>query len=429
MAAEGLQELHADNCPVADGAQLQRLRGLGTITLSGTQVGDSTVRELSSLPHLKRLALDGISLSDDAISSLAKLDGLQALDLSSVSSKGIAILATSLSQLEELRVAARNADDIAQLAKFTRLRELDLPIEADVRSWKALSGLSARIRLRSAQPPPANMPLPPNLISVALSGVANVEALAPLLQSKSLERLFLSAGGAALRDLPPSGLPGLREFFLEKEALDDEGLSRLARCPRLEALYISGNRITDGGLAAVRNAQFLHTVELRDTEIGDAACETLLTLPALHCLDLPGTHVTEHGAARLTKAPNLQSLALDGRQVTPLSMHALAQLPSLIELYLYGTEVNTASIELAAGLPRLIELNLTNVKLDAAAVAAIARMSALRVLRLSGFGPADFATALRAARPELVILGRLVPQQVGDGSHRPNPGRVQLRNT
>ena len=107
--------------------------------------------------------------------------------------------------------------------------------------------------------------------------------------------------------------------------------------------------------------------------------------------------------ARLAEARNLQSLALDGRQLTEFSVAALARRRSLIELYLYGRNVDASVIELAARLPRLIELNLLGVALDGAAIPAIAKLPHLRVVRVVGALPRDFAEALQAACPALLI--------------------------
>jgi Leucine-rich repeat (LRR) protein len=88
--------------------------------------------------------------------------------------------------------------------------------------------------------------------------------------------------------------------------IGDEGLRRLARLPKLRALFIDNTRITDAGLAYLETLS-LRRLGLNSTAISDASIPQLAKLRNLERLDVEGAGLTEAGLSRLAAAlPNCQ---------------------------------------------------------------------------------------------------------------------------
>jgi Leucine-rich repeat (LRR) protein len=393
---------------------------LQCLSVAHTRISDAGVLSLRNTRGLQELDLSGNTLRADSLEALSSLVSLERFALRGVSSAAEALkeLSLSLKRLRELELddaSPLGASQLSALASIATLERASLAIDpSDAHAWKALSHLNVSLALSAPEPPP-DAQLPSAIDRYTLSGTISSTGFNQIASCPFLKRLDMDGGGGGLfGDVELTDFPSLRELIGQDISLTDKSLDRLAKCPRLEALYISGNPITDHGVATLGHSPWINTLELRDTKITDASIAVLLSLPRLHCLDVPGTLVTDVGVSQLADAPNLQSLALDGHQVTDRSVEGLSQKLTLVEIYLYGREITPAVIRKLTRLPQLAELVLNNVALGMDAAEAIAACPSLRIVRLGGQFPAALPGALRRLRPDLTV----------DGGHSFASGRV-----
>jgi hypothetical protein len=93
----------------------------------------------------------------------------------------------------------------------------------------------------------------------------------------------------------------LRNLYLNRAAVSDAGLGRVANCSRLRVLYLSGQPITDAGLRHLAGLMALEELNLGGTRITDAGLVHLHGLKNLRKLGLVNTAVTDQGVGRLKK--------------------------------------------------------------------------------------------------------------------------------
>jgi hypothetical protein len=370
------------------------------LNLSGNLIGDSSINALMSLQGIRSLKLAATGASDASVDAILRLELLESLDVSSndISNTAVQRIVENSLRLRELSVSNVEPDSIEGFRNIDRLYISGSGSEAFYEALQAVSGI---VELTASLPPRQRQSLPPRLKNFAVISPIDADALRPIFQSSSIERLSIETEGEAYALLTDSDLPMLRELFAEAQGLTDDSLQRLAARPRLEALFISDNPLSDMGVASLAESRFLHTLELRNTLISGQAIDTLVGLPSLHCLDVPGTGISADAVAKLGNAKVLQSLALDPTQITRASVLGLAQLETLVELYVYGS-ASIQQLGMLQELPSLHELVLFGATFDDPALAsAIASIEKLRHLR--GAVGVNLATALRAVRPDLMI--------------------------
>ena len=110
------------------------------------------------------------------------------------------------------------------------------------------------------------------------------------------------------------------------KGVTDEGLSHLARLPRLRHLNLAGTGITDGGLEVVRRLPTLESIVLTGTRVTDAGMTNLAACENLQAVDLSWTP-TGDGAIRALAGKRKLGIFRSGNNVTDAGLALLHELP------------------------------------------------------------------------------------------------------
>jgi Leucine-rich repeat (LRR) protein len=222
-------------------------------------------------------------------------------------------------------------DGLAHLAGLTRLKELNL---ADCPITDA--GLSS------------------------LSKLTNLEVL-NLASSFGDSPQIKGHGLAAL-----AGLTKLQVLVLDKNLVDDAGLSALQNVKSLRELYLEQTRVVGPGLASLGGLSNLKVLSLNETKIADAGLEGLQGVAGLEVLNLRGSLVCGDGLKHLHGLKNLHTLHLGNTPMTDAGLASLTGLSALQRLILEGTEVSDAGLTTLEGMKRLKRVALTGTKVTEA---------------------------------------------------------------
>lgn len=366
--------------------------------LTKAQDVDAVLACLGAPPHLTRLCLDYcVDLSDGCLSQLAGLTALQELSLvgcellTEVGAQHLGGLTrlTSLSlqtcrhislvplsrlrQLERLDVgwcSGLGDSDAAVLARFTRLRELNL-----ARTQVTDQGLAHLHRLSSI-----------HTLSLAGTRVGD-NALAALLcqlshlQALNLERCTL-AGDAALASLGQHASQ-LKELCLGYTAVSDGGLRHLSNLTQLQVLRLGTCLVGDQGLAVLSRLTQLRKLDISDTSASNDVMPAVAGMLQLECLNLSFTAVNDSGLKWLRGLAQLRCLNLDSRLFSDVGMLSLAQLTSLQCLDLFGARISDVGCASISKLTDLRQLEVCGGGLTDGGVAHLAALSRLEHLSVA----------------------------------------------
>jgi len=162
------------------------------------------------------------------------------------------------------------------------------------------------------------------------NGQADIAAahLALLSGQRTLSTLILSDnawGPSAPIGHLLTGLPNLRELFLENCSLGDEGgaavAAALGKAPALVELHLGGNRLGPSAAAAIGSALStatpLRVLKLSSNDFGDEGAVAIAVVAAVAVLDVSRNGITAAGAAVLlaTAASPLEELVLLGNSL------------------------------------------------------------------------------------------------------------------
>jgi hypothetical protein len=98
------------------------------------------------------------------------------------------------------------------------------------------------------------------------------------------------------------GLTSLKELYLVKTQVGDEGLEHLKGLTALERLYLFKTQVSDAGLEHLKGLTNLERLYLGGTQVTDAGLEHLKELTGLRRLDLRFVQVTDGGVNQLGRA-------------------------------------------------------------------------------------------------------------------------------
>jgi hypothetical protein len=198
-----------------------------------------------------------------------------------------------------------------------------------------------------------------------------------------------------------------------------EGLSWLARLPRLRGLALPRQPITDLDLQPLFSLQSLRSLDLSGTEVegsnfhfarwphletltisqtpfGDKGMHQLVSHSHLRWLALSDTKITSKGLIFLSRLPHLRVLYLDGVSITDNDLQHLQHLRELRYLFLRRTAITGAGLRYLRALPQLEVLNLGSTSLTDAGFSCLPRLPQLRWLAIDNTQITD--TGLRVLR-------------------------------
>jgi len=345
-----------------------RGRLIGADMASGRRVGgDAEIRAAVLLPHLRRLAVSGFGVTPSGVHALASCKTLEELGLENtqIDDTALAELA-SLPRLRSLnlRRSVHLTDAaIETLLRFPKLEQLYLHDNGfsakSLRNLAALQGLRL-LDLRGC--PGVGIEVLreicriPNLTDLRLRGysiddpcmevVANCRAMSAF----TLEEAAVTGKGLSrLADLPIASLT-----LYKCLSIGEDDLAVLARMPHLVRLSLRDMPVRGDFLRFLRDGSQLTELRLYQTMVSDSVGEHLSRLQSLRRLDLSKTLVSDPVTAALAKLTSLEELALAETMVTDQGLLALQALKDLRQLDLSGTiGVTDETIATLEALPKL----------------------------------------------------------------------------
>lgn len=384
---------------------------LEVVDLSNTVIGDATIEALRSAPHLRALALAGTRISDGAATALASLRDLEVLDLGRTRIGKLVASAVGTLPLRELYLgqtdAAAAAAELASLApSIIRLDLSAAPVRDSQLSWlpeaKKLQSLylgdtditdvTARGLSRLS-----------TLRGLDLAGTATSAAvLTTLAALPVLEEIDLA--DTAADDTTARALltrPSLRVLRLDGAAISNRGLRSAPAA--LRELYLSRTKISDDGLAALGPLHELTALGLGDTGLSDASAARISALGQLHTLVLDGVAFTSAGFAQLGALTGLERLLLERTSIDDEAIAALSELRQLRVLHLQDSNLADRGLEVMRGFVRLEELTLGDTQVTRA-IDTLVAWPRLRSLSLYGLSIGDGALTKLAAMRQLRVV-------------------------
>ena len=348
-------------------------RGLRSLDLSGTSIGDAGVEHLRRLPGLKELWLDETSVGDKALAVVSTRTTIEVLGLTgtAVTSVGLKHLA-GLEKLTALHLGDTAIDDraLGLLIAMKQLKRLD--VTATDLSVAARKRLVEALRTCDVQ--------------------VDVDALVKALDDSG-GRMEQALSRIARVTRNPGG--GVKSLNIFDRTFSDIGMGILPRFTSLTRLSIEGTAVTNAGLKHLASMSQLEELWLNDTSISDSGLDDLRPLRALKQLHLGGTRVTVSGVLNLWPALTRVRMSFPGghlspgslvldRQAGPLELIPLEGLRGLRHLQLDGIRPGDAGLENIRGLVELETLRLRRAGIRGPGLVHLHNMGGLRVLDLTG---------------------------------------------
>ncbi len=225
---------------------------------------DAALAAAGTLPHLYRLSIAFAPVTNDGMDHLRELAGLESLKLGHLDGTTI--------------------EGFKNIEGLTRLRELEL--ESLPLTDAALALLRRLTELRT---------LELEQVKLTDAGMAHLEGLVKL---RNLTLDSVPVTSTALGHL--RHMTHLSTLKIRKTGVQDLGPIR--HLAELRELYVMRNPIDDDGLAPVAELGALEKLDLSHTAVTDAALKHLQNLPRLANLDLKKTHLTAAAVAEFRKA-------------------------------------------------------------------------------------------------------------------------------
>jgi Leucine-rich repeat (LRR) protein len=157
----------------------------------------------------------------------------------------------------------------------------------------------------------------------------------PAIIPNSPRLFYLSLGQTGVRSADLEVLarvPNVRQLYLRRTSIDDDGLLYLTQLSRLEWLDLGSTDVTDAGMVEVGRLTNLKTLRLENTQLTDKGLAALQSLRNLEELDLGMTLVSPQSS------PHLNAMQVHGRLIVPhewprLAVESLKQfLPATCEV-------------------------------------------------------------------------------------------------
>ncbi len=294
-------------------ADLRKLEGsasLASLKLAQTDVSDTMLEIVASLPSLRELDLFFCEdITDAGASLLRRASRLERLNLrgTKISDSGVKFL-TEIKTLEVLDIGITEISDasvglLEALPNLTTLAIGGNKIgESGIASLRSLRQLE-HLDLSGAQVTDSG------IWAVTVTDL-NLDEIAGL---QRLESLNLAAPSPEYVEAISTGVPRLRGAI----RITDFGAKQLAALSKLRKLNLSRSMLTAEGienLAALENLEEL--VLSHVSSLDDSAGRALASLPSLQVVDVSFTAFGDSGAAALREHPQLQRLIAVGTAVT-----------------------------------------------------------------------------------------------------------------
>ena len=205
---------------IRDLAPLEGREDIRQLNLSGTNIGDASLRVIANFKRLLALYLDGTQVTEAGLYQIANIEGLQ-----------------------DLSIAGTDITDVA-IQKIAKIRSLQsLSIENTEITDKALEYI---VDIRGLQ-----------RLSLCFTKITD-EGMKQLANINGLKVLWLNDTRITDKGLQHiAGLNDLQELFLEDTKITDAGLLHVAKIKSLRVLWLTNTRITEAGLQHIAKLEAL----------------------------------------------------------------------------------------------------------------------------------------------------------------------------
>jgi Leucine-rich repeat (LRR) protein len=364
-------------------AQIERLKRLVLLEISGYSLPKTRLEFLSEMKQLRYLALCDMAVTDEDLRAVGQLPNLKALDLSgtTVTGSGLRHLCSCPALQCVMLNRAPITDELAHTLKkhpLPRLEQIDVagckfsPFGlSDLRDALPLFGEvieddSSLPNLAHISPPGACGPQEIRVYRAACQLMQGCGLATYRISGKMVTDLSIQAGGWipasdwVLSYIAP--LRGLKRLWLRGCDVSAEALENLQDHEQLEWLDLSSTNLDDEGLSRLRRLKSLRGVNFTNTRLTDAAADSLSQLVNLETLRLAGTQLTDRGLRGLQPLWRLQTLDLKHCPITDEGAQHLAGMPTLGFIELDDTRVTDRGVEALVRLPKLSGISCVNCK-------------------------------------------------------------------
>lgn len=221
---------------------------------------------------------------------------------------------------QTITVRLEPAADIA-----AKSRAADDPVKAAASTTSAMSPTPAAGVPPTTSPVVSEQDLPP--IDYAAERKA-AEWLAKIIKGGYVNLRKEDFGGvhisAAQRVVPTENFVVEEIVVIEDCGIDDEGMTNLSGCRRLQGFNLSYNKISCTGLSHLKDVRTLRSLLLRACFLDDEIWPLLAHWPKLEVLELQHSTLTDGRIAEMPELPELNELAVGETLVTDVGLQTLA---------------------------------------------------------------------------------------------------------
>lgn len=342
---------------IAFGLMFGQANAAPSVNVSGTKVQikegvtDEAVSKLQSVKDGANVQAEKIADADlekicSAMPNMTKLEVKDSKELTNIAP------IAGLSQLKELKIAAKQVKDFTPLARLANLESIDVSSEAMGPDLKWMSGFTKLKTLRvyggSNLTSFEGLPALTSLSSIRIGGASPAD-LSPLLAMTGLKKVDLT--GCTIADLTPlAKLPKMDDLNLYGAHVKD--FSPLADCPALKTLMYYA--VEDADFSTL--GKLTQVVELKGglTKLNDISW--VANLPKLKKFDVFAEYVTDYSPLIKT---SIESFQIWNMREPVGDLAAVGQVKSLKELKLWSADGATNSASLS-GLENLEKFTITS---------------------------------------------------------------------
>lgn len=392
-----LQAIRLDQTNVTDAAlkHLAGLKELHTLDLSDTKITDAGIEHLAGLTKLHSLALNKTKVTDQAMKTLSTLKKLRilSLDATAVTEKGV-------KELAGLKLKQLTLPETAQTAScFKHYWAIIEPQPTmQLQMWalnddcmKELRGVTGIETLHLASKHITDEGIKE---LATINGIQHLhlrgtsvtdQGLAPL---AGMGLIWLSPPEQAQTDLGLKNYLAARRvwpilYLDEFKSLTDEGMKEVGKLKGLEFLHIgSDSKVTANGLAYLAGMNLKSLYPPHNARTDEGLKHYINAIAPTGKLSLSHWNITGTGLKEVTKIKGLRNLNLNHTKMTDAELQAISSMKDLRELFLSQTAITGNQMEVLRALENLETLTLRQTNVGDDAMKALGSMKNLKTLDL-----------------------------------------------
>ena len=310
LVMPNLTEITLYNEPsITDFSPIFQLKQLNSLTLSGCNLDDESIKQFSTLAWLSTFNIDGNAVSD--LSVLRNMSMLKSFSAANNMLKDISIL-EKFTNLRELNLANNLITDLGALSTLTSIRKLNVSFNL-ISSLVPLSGLTSMTELNVAG----------NTLK-QLDGIARLTKIETLVLSDNPIQYLSTI----------SNFNALTSLSIDGTAVNS--LNEISKISTLISLNCSRTAISDFSPLATMNVKNLTAIQA-----GISTTDSLALASTLEMLDISTNTVLD--ATPLTLLANLKVLNVSNNPI--VDMGILANCPSLTSLSCANTPLTQEDVQ------------------------------------------------------------------------------------